>query len=152
MVRYVLTLEPFIDLPANPPYQNADNFYDQIETEGSTRLKLDYKLFKGVSVQLKDVEKAEIKAAKIAKLPVVRNMWPVEVYSIPDTTFKSVGVPGGKAEVLQKRDNDTADTFSPHVMTQVDKLRAKGITGKGIKVAVIDTGVSAQATCYRFLK
>jgi hypothetical protein len=27
-------------------------------------------------------------------------------------------------------------------MTQVDKLRAEGYTGKGIKIAVIDTGVS----------
>ncbi|GJN68090.1 hypothetical protein PLICBS_002133 [Purpureocillium lilacinum] len=31
--------------------------------------------------------------------------------------------------------------FSPHVMTQVDKLHAKGITGKGVKVAILDTGV-----------
>lgn len=121
--------------------QDADDFYQQIETEGETRLKLDYKLFKGVSVQLNDVEKSEAKAAKIAALPVVRNMWPVEVYSIPDSTFKSVGIAGGKASSLQKRDNNTADTFSPHVMTQVDKLRAKGITGKGIKIAVIDTGI-----------
>jgi subtilisin family serine protease len=30
----------------------------------------------------------------------------------------------------------------PHVMTQVDRLHAKGITGKGVKIAVIDSGVS----------
>lgn len=36
----------------------------------------------------------------------------------------------------------TADTFSPHVMTQVDRLRSQGVVGEGIKVAVVDTGVS----------
>lgn len=38
------------------------------------------------------------------------------------------------------------DTFTPHVMTQVDMLRADGITGKGVKIAVIDTGVSLALT------
>ncbi len=32
------------------------------------------------------------------------------------------------------------DSFAPHVMTQVDKLHAEGITGAGVKVAVLDTG------------
>lgn len=35
--------------------------------------------------------------------------------------------------------NTTA--YPPHAMMQVDKLRSKGITGKGIKIAMIDTGV-----------
>ncbi|KAG9050740.1 hypothetical protein FS837_002684 [Tulasnella sp. UAMH 9824] len=33
------------------------------------------------------------------------------------------------------------DSFAPHVMTGVDKLHAEGIFGKGIRVAVIDSGV-----------
>ena len=33
------------------------------------------------------------------------------------------------------------DSFTPHVMTQVDKLKAENITGKGIKVGIVDTGV-----------
>ncbi|EEB90703.1 hypothetical protein MPER_11053 [Moniliophthora perniciosa FA553] len=33
------------------------------------------------------------------------------------------------------------DTQSTHVMTGVDKLHAQGITGEGIKIGVIDTGV-----------
>jgi subtilisin family serine protease len=33
------------------------------------------------------------------------------------------------------------NTFSPHVMTGVDKLHAEGLNGNGIKIAVIDTGV-----------
>ncbi|KAG8963824.1 hypothetical protein FRC00_004916, partial [Tulasnella sp. 408] len=33
------------------------------------------------------------------------------------------------------------DSFAPHVMTGVDKLHAEGIFGKGIRVAIIDSGV-----------
>jgi hypothetical protein len=81
-------------------------------------------------------------AAKMAALPAVKNMWPVKVYSIPKPRIEWTATPGMKAP-LKKRDlNDTADTFSPHVQVQVDKLREKGITGHGIKVAVVDTGVS----------
>lgn len=29
----------------------------------------------------------------------------------------------------------------PHVMTQVDRLHAKGVTGKGTKVAIVDSGI-----------
>lgn len=114
--------------------------------EGETRMKLDYKLFKGVSVQLHDVENADKKAAKMAAMPAIKNMWPVEVFDIPTPKVQWTGSPAPDSETssLQKRAN-TTDTFSPHVMTQVDKLRAKGITGKGIKIAVIDTGVSGCA-------
>ena len=48
----------------------------------------------------------------------------------------------GVVEALAKRDVSGNDTFTPHLMTQVNKFRDAGITGKGIKVAVIDTGVS----------
>lgn len=113
-----------------------------MSSEGETRMTFDYKLFKGVSVKLHDVEKAEEKAIKLASTPAIKNMWPVEVYSVPKTKVLWTGTPETDgAGALQKRAN-SSDTFSPHVMTQVDKLRAKGYTGKGIKIAVIDTGVS----------
>lgn len=103
---------------------------------------LDYKLFMGVSVQLKDVENAETKASEIASLSAVKNVWPVERYGIPEDELKWAGNPTRGNGLLSKRANETATTHAPHVMTQVDKLRAKGITGKGVKVAVIDSGVS----------
>lgn len=40
------------------------------------------------------------------------------------------------------RQEGVADTYSPHLMTQVNRLRDQGIVGRGVKVAVIDTGVS----------
>lgn len=107
-------------------------------------MEFNYKLFKGVSIQFNDLDKADDMATNIAALPAVKNMWPVKVYSIPKPTVEWVGTPGVEHAITKKRAiNETeADTFSPHVMTQVDKLREEGYTGKGVKVAVIDSGVS----------
>jgi hypothetical protein len=43
--------------------------------------------------------------------------------------------------VLSKRQQGS-DTFSTHLMTQVNRFKDKAITGKGIKIGIIDTGVS----------
>ncbi|KAM0196020.1 hypothetical protein ACHAPA_004653 [Fusarium lateritium] len=115
-------------------------FYKEADGQSTTRVKFDYDLFKGVSIQFDDVESAEDLATKMAALPAVKNMWPVKVYGIPTPRVEWTATTGMKAP-LQKRDANDTDTFSPHVMTQVDKLRAKGVTGHGIKVAVIDTGI-----------
>lgn len=45
------------------------------------------------------------------------------------------------ADLRRRQGVDEKDVFSTHVQTQIDLLRAEGITGKGIKIAVIDTGV-----------
>lgn len=105
-------------------------------------MQLDYKLFKGVSVQLHDVENSDKIAQKIAELPAVKNMIPIKAYGFETPT--SVEIVGNSASKgpLSARD-EAKDTFEPHIMTQVDKLHAKGIKGlKKTKVAVIDTGVS----------
>ncbi|KAF4456674.1 putative subtilisin-like serine protease [Fusarium austroafricanum] len=116
-------------------------FYKTADDKYKTRVKFDYELFKGVSIQFDDVSTAEEKAAKMAALPAVKNMWPVKVYSIPTPKIEWTATPGTKAPLRKRADNDTADTYSPHVQVQVDKLREKGITGHGIKVAVVDTGI-----------
>jgi subtilisin family serine protease len=59
------------------------------------------------------------------------------------------GKPGkGYNNMLRRRDDHAdddslydADVNTPHVMTQVDKLRNEGYTGKGLRVAVVDTGI-----------
>jgi subtilisin family serine protease len=103
-------------------------------------MDLDFQLFKGASIQFKDVANAAERAGQVAALPAVKNLWPVHMYSTPEHTVHSVGAPGAAA--YQKRADAANDTFTPHVMTQVNKLRAEGINGKGIKIAVVDTGVS----------
>ncbi|OIW32859.1 subtilisin-like protein [Coniochaeta ligniaria NRRL 30616] len=109
---------------------------NSIGADASKRMDMNYKLFKGVSIKFKDLDKAEDKAAKIADMPAVKNIWPVKLFSVPQHTVHSVGDAAGGG--LSRREE--ADTFTPHVMTQVNQLRDKGITGKGIKIAVIDTG------------
>ncbi|KAG9050739.1 hypothetical protein FS837_002683 [Tulasnella sp. UAMH 9824] len=42
---------------------------------------------------------------------------------------------------LKNKNAHALDSFGPHVMTGVDKLHAEGTFGKGIRVAIIDTGV-----------
>ncbi|KAK7053257.1 hypothetical protein VNI00_003883 [Paramarasmius palmivorus] len=42
---------------------------------------------------------------------------------------------------LQKADVPLVDSQGSHIMTGVDKLHAEGITGEGIRIAIIDTGV-----------
>lgn len=108
------------------------------------RLKLDYKLFKGTSFQLKNVSDMDAAAAKIANMAIVKQMWPVRIFHVPNDEVIWKGTDRNLAQTaLQKRQSaeNTTDTFSTHVMTQVDKLRAKGIRGKGTKIAVIDTGI-----------
>ncbi|EUC27525.1 hypothetical protein COCCADRAFT_41775 [Bipolaris zeicola 26-R-13] len=74
------------------------------------------------------------------KLPGVKNMWPVQHHTLPDYDTKWVGTEPSKLNSsLFKR--DVIGNYPPHVMTQIDRLRADGITGSGIKIAVIDTGV-----------
>lgn len=43
--------------------------------------------------------------------------------------------------VLGYSDDAGTPFYSVHAMTGVDKLHAAGITGKGVQVAIVDTGV-----------
>lgn len=110
-------------------------------------MEFNYELFKGVSIQLNESDTAEDRAAQLASLPAVKSIWPVRLYERP--TLIDAVAPGNSSEnrvverALHKRQpNGTSDGNAPHVMTQVDRLHAEGITGKGVKIAVIDSGVS----------
>lgn len=106
-------------------------------------MDMNYKLFKGVSIKFKDLDKAEEKAAKIADMPAVKNIWPVKLFSVPQHTVLSVGNDAGNG-LSRRQAAGKNDTFTPHLMTQVNQLRDRGITGKGIRIAIIDTGVSGK--------
>lgn len=112
--------------------------------DASKRVDLNYKLFKGASIQINDLSGIDAKVAKIAEMPAVKKMWPVKLYSVPEHTVHWVGNPRDDAGHAKRQAPET-DGFTPHIMTQVDKLREKGILGKGIKIAVVDTGVSPQS-------
>lgn len=104
------------------------------------RKDLRFKLFKGASIQFKDTKNAEKQAAKVAQMPTVKRIYPVRRYPSPQHTVLSTG--DAALEFVKRQDGGGNDTFSTHLMTQVNKFRDAGITGKGIKIGVIDTGVS----------
>ncbi|KAG6023323.1 hypothetical protein E4U40_004050 [Claviceps sp. LM458 group G5] len=123
--------------------QDVSAFEQSMTGDGKTRMKLEFELFNGLSYQLHDLKTAQEKVAKYAAMPAVKAVHPVILYDMPNPKIEWIAPKGGTFEQsgLASRAEGAPDTFSSHVMTQVDRLRAKGITGKGIKVAVVDTGI-----------
>ncbi|UNI15141.1 hypothetical protein JDV02_001705 [Purpureocillium takamizusanense] len=114
-----------------------------VGTSGTVRMHLNYKLFKGVSVQLHDAHKAKEQAANIASPASVKNVWPVEIHSLPklsDQRFAGAATAKRDDTLFARDGSPTKDDLTTHVMTQVDKLHVKGITGKGVKIAIVDSG------------
>ncbi|KAI1275078.1 peptidase S8/S53 domain-containing protein [Xylaria sp. FL0933] len=122
--------------------QDSSEFYNHIGPKAATRMSFDSSLFKGVSIQFHDAESAEDEAAALTDLASVKRVWPNRLYDLPEDkvvwTGKSKDASAANSAIKRQAANDT---FSPHLMTQVDKLRAKGVIGKGIKIGVIDTGI-----------
>lgn len=131
------------------------SFYSDLgalNLEVDPRLDLSHSLFKGCSFRLKNTsdDHASVAANKISEMSKVRKVWPVRQRRLPNS--KVIATSDGRATGLNLgRQNGVSinDTFSPHVMTQVDKLRAQGITGAGIRIGVIDTGVDYNRTYNR---
>ncbi|KAG6097392.1 hypothetical protein E4U30_000735 [Claviceps sp. LM220 group G6] len=134
--------------------QDVSAFEQSMAGDGKTRMKLEFDLFNGLSFQLHDLKTAKQKVAKYAAMPAVKAVHPVILYEMPNPRIEWIAPNGSTFEHsgLASRAEGGPDTFSPHVMTQVDKLRARGITGKGVKVAVVDSGIDylhpALGGCY----
>ena len=91
-------------------------------------MDLSFSLFHSVSFQL-DAAKNKKKAVEdISAMQIVKNIWPMRLYH----TMQIEGA---------SEPNYTIDTFSTHVMGGVDKLHTEGLSGDGIFVAIIDTGI-----------
>ncbi|OAA53223.1 Peptidase S8, subtilisin-related protein [Cordyceps fumosorosea ARSEF 2679] len=127
---------------------NTQAAIDTVKQDATVRLNLNYDLFQGVSIQLNDVKTAEEKAKKLADLPEVKNIWPVTVVPRPDPIIEWVATEGlqvlgdKSASVGGLGARDTADPISTaQRMGQIEKMRAKGYKGRGIKIAVVDSGI-----------
>ncbi|KAF6793422.1 subtilisin-like serine protease pr1c [Colletotrichum sojae] len=132
--------------------QNPAALYDELRSDGIAvvpRLDLKYRLFNGASFRVEDDEEPDATAGKIAGKGSVKAVWPVRKIQMPKPNPSSIGRNGTTASagdallrsIKNRRDEAAADTYSTHVMTQVDRLREAGFTGKGVKVAIVDTGV-----------
>ncbi|KAJ4361498.1 hypothetical protein N0V95_001835 [Ascochyta clinopodiicola] len=119
------------------------SFYASLASSGvqlEHRMDLSFRFFKGVSFQLKSASSNSSGGDFLRQMKAhsqVENIWPTRV--ITRSGEESVAVPAQQKRI--KRQITSEDTFSPHVMTQVDKLHAEGITGKGYRVAIVDSGV-----------
>ncbi|KHN97426.1 subtilisin-like serine protease PR1C [Metarhizium album ARSEF 1941] len=142
------------------PQANVTAFAGRVKTEVNARIRRQINYmppkangvpFKAVSIELKNASKIN----EVASTADVLKVHPVKMLALDD-----VSSPDERAESNKKRSvgktseslkirralpetNATADThpYIPHSMMQVDKLHSKGITGKGIKIAMIGTGV-----------
>lgn len=130
---------------------DAGSLYDELRAGGmgvDHRVDLNYRLFKGASFHLTNTSEPEVTAGLIAGKAQVKQVWPVRGIQFPKPQPRqqngTTGTGGGDASSRKRRrqhEEEAADTYSPHVMAQVDRLRAEGLTGKGIRIGVIDTGI-----------
>lgn len=81
--------------------------------------------FMGVSV-----EAANSSIASLSAMESAGNVWPSQQFSIDVAGMSSLEGSGIGSM-----------NWSVHGMTGVDELHAAGITGKGVQVAIIDTGI-----------
>ncbi|EUC44067.1 hypothetical protein COCMIDRAFT_6555 [Bipolaris oryzae ATCC 44560] len=105
-------------------------------------LDLNYDVFKGATVVFKDKKSSDEHMSSLISNPAIKNVWHKMTVSLPNPRVGSIASPGlARSSRLEARNFQGNQTYSPHVMTQVDKLHAKGFTGKGIIIAVVDSGV-----------
>lgn len=126
---------------------DAPGFYQSLGLEVEHRLDLNYQLFKGASFRIVN-EPNDVSndiSGLIAARPEVKSIWPVRTVTIPTAKPLYVGknrtAMSGQFVGVDKRQAEEPDTYTPHVMTQVDKLRAEGYTGRGIRIGIVDSGV-----------
>lgn len=113
-------------------------------------MDMSYALFNGVSLQLRDTAASDAVLSKLKRMPGVTGLWPIVTMTGPGSDSPDIVAnkptkrdAAPSASALAESDSDKkAAAYNPHVMTQVDKLHARGVTGKGSKIAIIDTGVS----------
>ncbi|KAI1945319.1 hypothetical protein LOZ57_004350 [Ophidiomyces ophidiicola] len=96
-------------------------------------------LFKGFSFDLD--EKGDVNAAieRISAMPHVKNISPIRKITALSPKIQRYAQPQEFVVADQRRRTDYAEPW--HKATGVDQLRKAGYTGKGIRVAVIDSGI-----------
>jgi subtilisin family serine protease len=121
------------------------------------RTSFRYSVFNGVSLQIHEqdlseaVETCLILEAKMAQTSLVKNFWPVEIIYQSETSDMQNATAQGLQRHTATRlwDRQVADDTPvggttdnpPHGMTHVDQLHAKGFSGKGIKIGIVDSGI-----------
>ena len=103
-------------------------------------MNMTYSLFKGTYMQLHSGRVTHDDIVEMRAMSKVKNVWPMRSYSLSghQVLWQSDHI---EAPVrLSKRQEGLVD--SSHIMVQVDKLRQEGHTGDGVKIAIVNSGVS----------
>ncbi|PHH64761.1 hypothetical protein CDD81_4023 [Ophiocordyceps australis] len=112
--------------------QDVDVSAGAVGNHGTVLFKY-YMPFRGLSIRFdREWREWEVRAL----VPGAKAVWRVKTHQTP------VVKPEEDEEVMRRSVGSAEETrYAPLVMMQVDKLRRQGLTGKGIKLAVIDTGI-----------
>lgn len=134
--------------------QTVDMFRASLGSNAEVRKSFDSDLFRGASVQFKNGTDFTATAQDLAESSKIKQHWPVYLYAMPESYGrKPQGVVAPRTESegsvyaeslgmsIEQDKNKEMTADAPLTMMQVKKLHEKGFDGKGIKIAVIDTGV-----------
>ncbi|KAF3761776.1 subtilisin-like protein [Cryphonectria parasitica EP155] len=121
------------------------SFYNILDASGisvNPRMNINSTVFSGASFSVTDLASEKHQVARISALRAVRQVWPVRKYSLPELMRNgTMPNPMSGDIMLDEEFDNIVDKFSPHVMTQVDKLHAESYFGHGIRIGIVDTGV-----------
>ncbi|EFX03716.1 subtilisin-like protease [Grosmannia clavigera kw1407] len=142
---YLIQLAPGASLKRRGVRVGDEHFQFHKRAEPSIRYntRLEFKnpdVFLGLSIQVQDSSNA----STIQQIPGVVNVWPVRSIPRPAPIGSGVTgtmVSGNSSYHVTAQAGRGADVNHPHIMTGVDRLHALGIKGRGMKIAVMDTGV-----------
>ncbi|EPS36477.1 hypothetical protein H072_10037 [Dactylellina haptotyla CBS 200.50] len=123
---------------------NPNGFLDKARSNGIKvrhRMSLDQEtnIFNGISFDLED-DTVENRA-KINSWGEVISLSPVRLYDAAAPVASRVTRDVARAISKRAQSGAVTDVYPPHVQGGVDKLHAAGFTGKGIRIAVVDTGI-----------
>jgi subtilisin family serine protease len=127
-------------------------FYESLAAVGvqvEPRMDLSFRFFKGASFQVRSLGSNSSTLdswqflRQMQATSRVRNIWPARITTrkVQDEPQVSNAANFAAQHTRVQRQTQAERTFSPHVMTQIDKLHAEGVTGKGFRIAIVDSGV-----------
>ncbi|KAG0305158.1 hypothetical protein BGZ98_004542, partial [Dissophora globulifera] len=112
-----------IEYESNVTHTDAHNRLKAHEID--YKVRNEYDIFNGAAITVKSNHDGQ----SLASIPGVKNVWPIAVYSLP------------KSEKSKTKATDP-EVISGHQLTGVDVLhKSYKLTGKGIKIGVIDSGI-----------
>ncbi|KAF3940882.1 Cucumisin [Dactylella cylindrospora] len=123
---------------------DCDGFLSKARSAGvkvNHRMTLDQdtNIFYGVSFDLED-DTAENRA-KINAMGEVVQLSPVRLYDAVAPVAQRVTRDVARAISKRAAAGEATDVYPPHIQGGVNKLHAAGYSGKGIRIAVVDTGI-----------